>query len=70
MKTALYVAATYLLVVGVGEYTLTAGGQTGILASLATLPSIGSMVQGDLKTASYIDVGAGLVALGAAWWLL
>lgn len=66
MKTLAYIAGAYLLLVGIGEYTISTSGPTGALASIGAFPSPGSALSASIGTASMIDVvgGLGLIAAG------
>lgn len=70
MRTLGYVAAGYLILVGVGEYTIASSSQTGILASIGSLPSPGSALSGSVNNAAMLDIVLGLGIGAASYWFL
>lgn len=70
MKMAGFIVAGYLILVGVGEYTISSQGTTGVLASIGSFPSPGSALSGDISTAAMIDIGFGAAVAGLTYWYL
>lgn len=65
-----YIAAGYLILVGVGEYSIATSNATGVLASIGSFPSPGSALSGDISNAAMLDIVLGLGTAAASWYFL